>query len=111
MPAMISVLKPLLFAVKNHRGHGPLLPLPCISAVNHRDTLDSMPVRDHIHYRYAASKRNNDPPFPDHFFAVQMDFVYQLTNRDRCKLFMESVDPNDPLGITPPVGAGHARDD
>ena len=62
-------------------------------------------------YRYAASEHNNDPPFPDHFFAVQMDFVYQLTNRDRCKLFMESVDPNDPLGITPPVGAGHARDD
>ncbi len=109
---------------------------------------------------YAASERNDYPPFPDHFFAVQaramldehqtqlvsalasgetppafpealiasqlhntwhdtgeaiinnwMGFVYQLTNRDRRKPFMEGVDPDNPLGITPPAGAGHARDD
>ena len=98
--------------------------------------------------RYANGERNDYPPFPDHYFGVQvqaildehhgqlvaaraageplpafpealiaswlhntwhdtgeaiinnwMGFVYQLTNSDRRKPFMEGVDPGDPLGI------------
>ena len=55
------------------------------------------------------------PGFPDALLSQQLDntwrdtahavvgnwvgLVYQLTHRDRCKPFMDGVDPGDPLGL------------
>ena len=63
----------------------------------------------------AVAEQGRMPDFPDELLIKRLDntwrdtahavvsnwvgLVYQLTHRDRCKPFMDGVDPEDPLGL------------
>ncbi|CAK0776341.1 Homoserine O-succinyltransferase [Gammaproteobacteria bacterium] len=83
----------------------------------HYFSLRERTILEEYHQRVELARTRGNPPpeFPEHLVNQRLDntwhdtaeavvgnwmgCIYQVTHSDRCRPFMDNVDPNDPLGL------------